>query len=129
MSMISRETVIEIITEYAKQLKKEKYHAGAKVVKEIIRMITELAGFEWTLCSEKLPEYGVPVLTWDGAVYAVEKRIEAIRDEEGTPIISDWWVSDDYEEEVTDYYPNLRDGAAIAWMPLLEFDYQKEDLR
>lgn len=70
-------------------------------------------------CSKKLPEYFEPVITWDGHCYFVEKRIPYIRDEDGDPIKGEWWVSDDYEEE-TDYYPNLRDGAAIAWMPLPE---------
>ena len=73
----------------------------------------------WIPCSKKLPEYFEPVITWDGHCYFVEKRIPFIRDEDGEPIKGEWWVSDDYEEE-TDYYPNLRDGAAIAWMPLPE---------
>ena len=72
---------------------------------------------QWIPCSERLPEYFEPVITWDGHCYSVEKRIPYIRDEDGEPIKAEWWVSDDYEEE-TDYYPNLRDGAAIAWMPL-----------
>ena len=71
----------------------------------------------WIPCSKKLPEYFEPVITWDGHCYFVEKRIPFIRDEDGEPIKGEWWVSDDYEEE-TDYYPNLRDGAAIAWMPM-----------
>lgn len=75
---------------------------------------------EWIPCSERLPEYGEPVLTWDGYCYCVEKRIPYIRDECGEPISSDWWVSDEYDERESDYYPNLRDGACIAWMPLPE---------
>lgn len=71
----------------------------------------------WIPCSERLPEYFETVITWDGHCYSVEKRIPFIRDEDGNPIKGEWWVSDDYEEE-TKYYPNLRDGAAIAWMPL-----------
>lgn len=74
----------------------------------------------WIPCSERLPEYGEPVLTWDGYCYCVEKRIPYIRDECGEPISSDWWVSDEYDERESDYYPNLRDGACIAWMPLPE---------
>ena len=75
---------------------------------------------KWIPCSEKQPEYGQPVLTWDGTCYAVEKRIPVIRDEGGEPIEGDWWVSDDYDEFESDYYPNLRDSACIAWMPLPE---------
>lgn len=81
---------------------------------------------QWTLCSERLPDYGVSVLTWDGSCYCVEKRIPYIRDEDGEPISSDWWVSDDYDERESDYYPNLRDGACIAWMPLPE-PYTEDD--
>ena len=72
----------------------------------------------WIPVSERLPEYGVAVLTYDGHCFCVEKRIPTIRDDEGEPITGDWWVSDDYDEYDSDYYPNLRDGACIAWMPL-----------
>ena len=75
---------------------------------------------EWIPCSERLPDYMIAVLTWDGMAYAVEKRIPYITDEDGEHIMSEWWVSDDFDEENTEYYPNLRDGAAIAWMPLPE---------
>lgn len=74
----------------------------------------------WIPVSERPPEYGESVLTWDGNFYFVEKRIPCIRDENGEPILSDWWVSDDYDESESEYYPNLRDGACIAWMPLPE---------
>lgn len=75
---------------------------------------------KWIPVSERLPEYGVAVLTYDGHCFCVEKRIPTIRDDEGEPITGDWWVSDDYDEYDGDYYPNLRDGACIAWMPLPE---------
>ena len=74
---------------------------------------------KWIHCSERLPEYGVAVLTYDGSCYYVEKRIPTIRGDNGEPISGDWWVSDDYDESYR-YYPNLRDGACIAWMPLPE---------
>lgn len=80
----------------------------------------------WVPCSERLPRYGESVLTWDGVAYCVEKRIPCIRDEHGEPIYSDWWVSDDYDESDSEYYPNLRDGACIAWMPLPP-SYKGED--
>lgn len=74
----------------------------------------------WIPCSERLPGYGVSVLTYDGHCFCVEKRIPTIRDDKGEPLTGDWWVSDDYDEYDSDYYPNLRDGACIAWMPLPE---------
>lgn len=79
----------------------------------------------WIPCSKKLPNYMEPVLTWDGVSYCVEKRIRYIRDEEGNPIEGDWWVSDEYNDIESDYYPGLRDGAAIAWMSLPEL-YKEE---
>ena len=75
---------------------------------------------QWIPCSERLPGYGVSVLTYDGHCFCVEKRIPTIRDDKGEPLTGDWWVSDDYDEYDSDYYPNLRDGACIAWMPLPE---------
>ena len=76
---------------------------------------------QWIPVTERLPEYMEPVLTWDGSTYSVEKRITTIRDfDSGEAISGDWWVSDDYVENESDYYPNLRDGACIAWMPLPE---------
>ena len=74
----------------------------------------------WIPCSERLPEYNESVLTWDGYAFCIEKRIPYIRDDDGEPIEGDWWVGDEYDEYESEYYPNLRDGAAIAWMPLPE---------
>lgn len=82
---------------------------------------------KWIPCKERLPSYYEAVLTWDGHCYCVEKRIPFIRGEDGEIIVSDWWVSDDFDEEESDYYPNLRDGAAIAWMPLPEPYKEEED--
>ena len=75
---------------------------------------------KWIPCSERLPEYNVSVLTWDGYAFCIEKRIPFIRDEDGFPIEGDYWVGDEYDDLESDYYTNLRDGAAIAWMPLPE---------
>lgn len=92
---------------------------GKDLITELIDSMSTIdAEPHWIPCSEMLPEYLEPVITWDGNCYFVEKRIPYIRDEDGSPIKGEWWVSDDYDEEETDYYPNLRDGAAIAWMPL-----------
>ena len=85
-----------------------------------IREMLEFDAQQWIPCNERLPEYGQPVLTWDGTCYFVEKRIPVIRDDNGEPIEGGWWVSDDYDEYESDYYPNLRDGACVAWMPLPE---------
>ena len=73
---------------------------------------------KWIPCSERMPEYMETVLTWDGGAFVIEKRIPFVRDDDGEPLEGDWWVSDDYDECESEYYPNLRDGAAIAWMPL-----------
>lgn len=95
-----------------------------KIIQILNKRITPLPSAQpephWIPCSERLPEYGVAVLTYDGHCFCVEKRIPTIRDDEGEPITGDWWVSDDYDEYDGDYYPNLRDGACIAWMPLPE---------
>ena len=103
---------------------------GELTAKKAIRVVKNATTIDaephWIPCSERLPEYFEPVITWDGNCYFVEKRIPYIRDEDGSPIKGEWWVSDDYDEEETDYYPNLRDGAAIAWMPLPE-PYEVEE--
>lgn len=75
---------------------------------------------QWIPCSERLPEYYVCVLTWDGSTYNVEQRIPSIRGEDGEPIQGEWWVDSNYDEYESDVYTGLRDGAAIAWMPLPE---------
>ena len=74
----------------------------------------------WISCSERLPEYNESVLTWDGYTFCIEKRIPYIRDDDGEPIEGDWWVGDEYDDYESECYPNLRDGAAIAWMELPE---------
>lgn len=80
------------------------------------KAIEALEEQQWKVASKKLPEYHESVLTWDGVCYSVEKRIPYICDDDGEHIESDWWVSDDYDEKESEYYPNLRDGTCIAWM-------------
>ena len=75
---------------------------------------------KWIPCSERLPEYNESVLTWDGYVFCIEKRIPYIRDDDGEPIEGDWWVGDEYDDYESECYTNLRDGAAIAWLSLPE---------
>ena len=52
--------------------------------------------------------------------YLQVQPIPYIRDDDGEPIEGDWWVGDEYDDYESECYPNLRDGAAIAWMPLPE---------
>ena len=102
---------------YSKRLWKNAYERGKADARQ-----------RWIPVSERLPEYGVSVLTYDGICYCVEKRIPTIRDDNGEPIFGEWWVSDDYDESNSEYYPNLRDGACIAWMPLPEpYKAESED--
>ena len=128
MSTISRETVIDIITEYAKQLKKEKYHAGAKVVKEIIRMITELTGFDWTPCSEGLPKSDGDYLVCFEEGYREDYGLEKIGiapfevDCEGFGI----WQERFDPVSLGSLGSDWVDIKVVAWMPLPEPYYRKE---
>ena len=91
--------------------------AAEEILEGLPSMESEL---KWILCSERLPEYNESVLTWDGYVFCIEKRIPYIRDDDGEPIEGDWWVGDEYDDYESECYPNLRDGAAIAWLSLPE---------
>lgn len=65
--------------------------------------------------TERMPDIGVPVLTFDGYVFLVEKRIEWIWGD-NEKIYSERWVQGydaDNENPI-----GLRDGAVTAWMPL-----------
>ena len=87
------------------------------VAEEILEGLPSMESeLKWILCSERLPEYNESVLTWDGYVFCIEKRIPYIRDDDGEPIEGDWWVGDEYDDYESECYPNLRDGAAIAWL-------------
>lgn len=110
--------IIDLLKKYTDG-KKNTEKVEVSVLK-LNRIIKALEQTRWIPVSERLPEYGVAVLTHDGICYCVEKRIPAIRDDNGDPISGEWWVSDDYDESNSEYYPNLRDGACIAWMPLPE---------
>lgn len=106
----------------------EQTHKAIKMAVKALSLPSEPSKTgKWIPCKERLPSYYEAVLTWDGHCYCVEKRIPFIKGD-GEEIVSDWWVSDDFDEEESDYYPNLRDGAAIAWMPLPEhYTEEKED--
>ena len=95
-------------------------HRSCNEYKMLVGMLDAPTLGTWIPCGERLPEYNESVLTWDGYVFCIEKRIPYIRDDDGEPIEGDWWVSDEYDEYESEFYPNLRDGAAIAWMPLPE---------
>lgn len=74
----------------------------------------------WIPCKENMPVEMQTVLTWDGDAYAIEKRLSVIRDDYGDTMDGDWWVSNEYDEDESEYYIGLREGTAIAWMPLPE---------
>lgn len=114
VDMIDRKAAIDV-------LNIANLHPGiVSAMQSLIADLPSAPKQKWIPVSEMLPEYGVAVLTYDGYCFCVEKRIPTIKDDEGEPITGDWWVSDDYNEYESDYYPNLRDGACIAWMPLPE---------
>ena len=98
------------------------YKRHAEDHKQLAEWLKELKQLReqtrWITVSERLPEYMDTVLTWDGGAFCIEKRIPYILDADGEPVKSDWWVGDEYDADESDYYPNLRDGAPIAWMPL-----------
>ena len=50
MRMISLETAIDAIAAYVKRLKEEKYHAGAKVIRECHRILTSMPSIERGNC-------------------------------------------------------------------------------
>lgn len=121
MKMISLEAAIEAITEYAKRLKEEKYHAGAKVTREIIKILTELHGYKWTPCNERLPEKKGFYLVSVGAEYR-PVRIYCFSPE-GIYEGKKYWRSD------CDDHSYVFDHFVEAWMPLPEFYHKKEDSR
>ena len=91
------------------------------VAEEILEGLPSMESeLKWIPCSERLPEYNESVLTWDGYVFCIEKRIPYIRDDDGEQIEGDWWVGDEYDDYESECYTNLRDGAAIAWLSLPE---------
>lgn len=73
---------------------------------------------KWILCKDRMPDYHQLVLTFDGEYICVEQRIPYIIDENGNKHIgSEWWVDVNYVTD-SELYSGLRDGAAVAWMPL-----------
>ena len=120
MKMISLETAIDAIAAYAKRLKKEKYHAGAKVTREIIKILTELSGYEWIPCGERLPEeQGFYLVT-----VCAEYRPVRIYCFSPCGIYEEkkYWKND------CDDHAYVFNHFVEAWMPLPEFFQKKEDL-
>lgn len=76
-------------------------------------------------CKDHMPDYYQLVLTFDGEYFCVEQRIPYITGKDGKHIESEWWVDANYDPD-SDWYSGLRDGAAVAWMPLPTAPY-KED--
>lgn len=97
-----------------------KQHISEEEYQELIKKLDghdKELGNKWILCSDKLPKYGKLVLTFDGDNYTTEMRVPYILGEDNEKLYGDWWVSDN--EYIDDgYAPNLRDGCAIAWMPI-----------
>lgn len=130
---ISRRVAIEAIDEWFKKVRSHMSayeYDSAYAQGEIDAYVTAIDTLKtlapiqpepkWIPCDERLPEYNESVLTWDGYVFCIEKRIPYIRDDDGEPIEGDWWVGDEYDDYESECYPNLRDGAAIAWLSLPE---------
>lgn len=83
---------------------------------ETQRRVKELPAVNrWIPCSERLPEAGVPVLTFDGKYMRVERHIGWI-DADGEELKGEWWI--DGTEGDNYYCVGLRDGTATHWMPL-----------
>ena len=127
MRKINLEAAIDAIAAYAKKLKEEKYHAGAKVIRECNRILSELPeeGRGWISCDEKLPEEGMEVIvltTFRMRRVSIGRRVPE----------KNYWEWLDWP---TDWHPkNPTSITAIcpgneyvkAWMPLPEM---QEDLR
>ena len=93
----------------------EGWHECTIAVDRLINNVPTIEPMKWIPCSERLPEIGETVLTFDGDCICVERRIEWIDTPEGQ-LEGEWWI-DGYDGDECDPI-NLRDGTAIAWMPL-----------
>ena len=125
--LISRQDAIKVVSKYVHSVDMiigngTLSMAGCMdVAEEILEGLPSMESEpKWISCDERLPEYNESVLTWDGYVFCIEKRIPYIRDDDGEPIEGDWWVGDEYDDYESECYTNLRDGAAIAWLSLPE---------
>lgn len=127
MRMISLETAIDEIAAYAKRLKEEKYHAGAKVIRECTRLLAELpeAKHGWISCDENLPEEGREVIvltTFRTKRISIGRRV---------PKKNYWewldWPADWHPKNPTSFSTICPGNEYVmAWMPLPE---TQEDLR
>lgn len=121
MSTINREAAIDTVDEYGRQLKEEKYHAGAKVTKEVIRRLTELpeADRRWIFCNEGLPEEGIEVMvltTYPVKRVSIGRRVPKKKYWEWLDWPTDWYLRN--PTSVTTICPG--NEYVMAWMPLPE---------
>ena len=112
---ISRQAVLDINERHHGQMPN---HVNHEIWKEIKALPSVTPQQKWILCKDRMPDYHQLVLTFDGEYICVEQRIPYIIDENGNKHIgSEWWVDVNYVTD-SELYSGLRDGAAVAWMPL-----------
>ena len=115
--LIDRDAVKrELNAQYAVARNTKNPDAVEQVLREVSEFVDSLPAFNrWIPCSERLPEAGVPVLTFDGKYMRVERHIGWIDTDEGE-LKGEWWI-DGTEGDNYDCV-GLRDGTATHWMPL-----------
>lgn len=112
---ISRSAVLAIAGDSCLDL--DSYEDTREFCDEIKELPPVTPQQKWILCKDRMPDYHQLVLTSDGEYICVEQRIPYIIGENGKHIESEWWVDVNYVPD-SELYSGLRDGAAVAWMPL-----------